>query len=177
MSEYIYDPSILLDVLLGKLQLKNDFALARRLEVAPATVSYIRRNRRNITATMLIRMHEVSGISVRELRDLMGDRRTKYRLAEVAWTDGERALRLGRSPAVTGQIGQQEGGGMTPQQASDVLRATAQHAITRAEYLYGIGHAPLAVEVIKEALIVNEAANTKPEVARWMSLTDSQNRG
>jgi hypothetical protein len=32
---------------------------------------------------MLIRMHEVSTMSVRELRDLMGDRRTKYRLSDA----------------------------------------------------------------------------------------------
>jgi hypothetical protein len=28
-------------------------------------------------------MHEVSSLSVRELRDLMGDRRTKYRLSDA----------------------------------------------------------------------------------------------
>jgi hypothetical protein len=28
-------------------------------------------------------MHEVSTMSVRELRDLMGDRRTKYRLSDA----------------------------------------------------------------------------------------------
>jgi hypothetical protein len=114
---------------------------------------------------MLIRMHEVSGLSIRDLRDLMGDRRAKYRLPGTAWSDEERAERLGLVPSVLGQIGRQEGGGMTPQQASEVLRATAQHAIGRAEYLYGINNAPRAVEAIKEALIVNEAANTKLEAA------------
>jgi len=32
---------------------------------------------------MLIRMHEVTELSIRELRDLMGDRRTKYRISDV----------------------------------------------------------------------------------------------
>ena len=32
---------------------------------------------------MLIRMHEVSDLSVRELRDLMGDRRNKLRISDV----------------------------------------------------------------------------------------------
>jgi hypothetical protein len=36
-----------------------------------------------VGASMLIRMHEVSTMSVRELRDLMGDRRTKYRLSDA----------------------------------------------------------------------------------------------
>jgi Sec-independent protein translocase protein TatA len=28
-------------------------------------------------------MHEVTGMSIRDLRDLMGDRRTKYRLSDA----------------------------------------------------------------------------------------------
>ena len=32
---------------------------------------------------MLIRMHEVSNMDIRELRELMGDRRTKYRLSDA----------------------------------------------------------------------------------------------
>jgi len=34
-------------------------------------------------ASLLIRMHEVTGMSIRDLRDLMGDRRTKYRLSDA----------------------------------------------------------------------------------------------
>jgi hypothetical protein len=36
-----------------------------------------------VGASLLIRMHEVTGMSIRELRDLMGDRRTKYRLSDA----------------------------------------------------------------------------------------------
>lgn len=75
-----YDPNNLLNVLIGKLQLKNDAALSRALEVAPPVLSKIRHFRLPVGASMLIRMHEVSGLSIRDLRDLMGDRRTKYRL-------------------------------------------------------------------------------------------------
>jgi hypothetical protein len=32
---------------------------------------------------MLIRMHEVTDLSIRELRDLMGDRRAKYRISDI----------------------------------------------------------------------------------------------
>ena len=46
---------------------------------------------------------------------------------------------------------------MTPLQANEVLRATADHAISYAQFLYGIANAPRAVELIKEALIVDEA--------------------
>jgi hypothetical protein len=65
------------------LNLKNDAALSRALEVAPPVISKIRHRRLPVGASMLIRMHEVSTMSVRELRDLMGDRRTKYRLSDA----------------------------------------------------------------------------------------------
>ncbi|MES2536134.1 MAG: hypothetical protein V4632_09710 [Pseudomonadota bacterium] len=76
-----YNPNHLLDTLIEKLHLKNDAALCRALEVAPPVISKIRHRRLPVGASMLIRMHEVSTMSVRELRDLMGDRRTKYRLS------------------------------------------------------------------------------------------------
>lgn len=76
-----YDPNRLLDTLLEKLQLKNDAALSRALEVAPPVISKIRHRRLPVGASMLIRMHEISDLSIRELRELMGDRRQKYRIS------------------------------------------------------------------------------------------------
>jgi plasmid maintenance system antidote protein VapI len=73
-----YNPNHLLDILIEKLRLKNDAALSRALEVAPQVISKIRHHRLAIGATLLIRMHEVSDISIRELRNLMGDRRAKF---------------------------------------------------------------------------------------------------
>lgn len=78
-----YDPNRLLDTLLEKMHLKNDAALSRALEVAPPVISKIRHRRLPVGASLLIRMHEVSEMSIRDLRDLMGDRRTKYRLSDV----------------------------------------------------------------------------------------------
>jgi len=78
-----YDPNHLLDAMLQRLQLKNDAALSRALEVAPPVISKIRHRRLPVGASMLIRMHEVSKFSVAELRDLLGDRRQKYRLSTV----------------------------------------------------------------------------------------------
>jgi hypothetical protein len=76
-----YDPNNLLDSLLGKLNLKNDAALSRALEVAPPVISKIRHRRLPVGASLLIRMHEVSNLSIRELRALMGDRRNKFRVS------------------------------------------------------------------------------------------------
>jgi plasmid maintenance system antidote protein VapI len=66
-----YNPNRVLDAIIEKLQLKNDAALSRVLEVAPPVISKIRHNTLPIGATILIRMHEVSDFSIRELRELM----------------------------------------------------------------------------------------------------------
>lgn len=76
-----YDPNYLLDDIAHKLQLKNDAALARTLEVTAPMISKVRNFRLPVGASLLIRMHEVTGLRVRELQDMMGDRRTKYRLS------------------------------------------------------------------------------------------------
>jgi len=70
-DEIIYDPNAVLDAIIEKLQLKNDAALSRALEVAPPVISKIRHCTLPIGATILLRMHEVSDFSIRELRALM----------------------------------------------------------------------------------------------------------
>lgn len=77
-----YDPNHLLDSLIEKLKLKNDAALSRALEVAPPVISKIRHRRLPVGASLLIRMHEVSGLSIQDLRVLMGDRREKFRISD-----------------------------------------------------------------------------------------------
>jgi hypothetical protein len=67
----VYDPNRVLDAIINKLKLKNDAALSRLLEVAPPVISKIRHNTLPIGATILLRMHEVSDFSIRELRALM----------------------------------------------------------------------------------------------------------
>ena len=82
-SQDSYNPSRLLDTLRERMQLKNDAALSRALEVAPPVISKIRHRALPVGASMLIRMHEVTDLSIRELRDLMGDRRAKYRISDI----------------------------------------------------------------------------------------------
>jgi hypothetical protein len=67
----VYDPNRVLDAIIQKLRLKNDAALSKALEVAPPVISKIRHNTLPIGATILLRMHEVSEFSIRELRALM----------------------------------------------------------------------------------------------------------
>lgn len=78
-----YNPDRLLDVLCENLRLKNDAALSRMLEVAPPIISKIRHRRLPVGAALLIRMHEVTGLKIIDLRYLLGDRRTKFRISDV----------------------------------------------------------------------------------------------
>lgn len=78
-----FDPDALLNFIIVKQNLKNDAALARALEVAPPVISKIRHRRLPVGASLLIRMHEMTDLSIRELRNLMGDRRAVQRVGTV----------------------------------------------------------------------------------------------
>lgn len=81
-DEINYDPDTLLDAIIKQLHLKNDAALSRALEVAPPVISKIRHRRLPIGASLLIRMNEVTELSIKDLRGLMGDRRAKFRISD-----------------------------------------------------------------------------------------------
>lgn len=83
VDEREYNPDRLLDALIDHLKLKNDAALSRALEVAPPVISKIRHRRLPVGAALLIRMHEVSELTIRDLRYLLGDRRQKFRISDV----------------------------------------------------------------------------------------------
>jgi transcriptional regulator with XRE-family HTH domain len=68
-----YSPNYLPDFVIARLDLKNDAALARKLGITPPALSRIRHGKFPIGATLLIAMHEETGMKVRELRSLMGD--------------------------------------------------------------------------------------------------------
>lgn len=78
-----YDPGRLLDALQTELRLRSDAALARTLEVPTPLVRLVRAREIPVTPELLIRAEEVSGWSGRLLRDIMGDRRRKFRFDEV----------------------------------------------------------------------------------------------
>lgn len=80
-GEREYNPDRLLDALIDHLKLKNDAALSRALEVAPPVISKIRHRRLPVSAALLIRMHEVSDLTIQDLKYLLGDRRQKFRIS------------------------------------------------------------------------------------------------
>jgi plasmid maintenance system antidote protein VapI len=63
--------SALLDAVIKKLNLKHDAALSRRLSVNPAVISKIRNGRADVRAYLVIRMHEETGLSIKELRSYL----------------------------------------------------------------------------------------------------------
>ncbi|MFZ6720614.1 hypothetical protein [Undibacterium sp. Ji49W] len=82
-DKFKYDPNHLFDTLIKRLHLKNDAALSRLLDVAPPVISKIRHHRLPIGASLMISMHEASGLSIKELRALMGDKRENFRITDL----------------------------------------------------------------------------------------------
>lgn len=72
----------MLDALLRRLELANDDALCAELHVAPFVIARVRSGQSPVPPSLLIRINELSGINVRELRHLMGDRRSEYRMGD-----------------------------------------------------------------------------------------------
>lgn len=75
-----YHPERVLDQVSEKLGLSNDVALARALKIAAPLLDRIRHGQTPLRASILLRINEVSGLSMAELRSLMGDRRSKFRM-------------------------------------------------------------------------------------------------
>ena len=97
-----FDPNKLLDTVIEKLNLKNDAALSRKLEVRPPVISKIRHRRLPVGASLLIRMHEVTGLNIKELRLLMSTSGDQNKDGESA-----RPISTGRT---TRSLGQQRDG-------------------------------------------------------------------
>jgi len=75
-----YNPERLLDAVTAILNVKNDAALARALEVAGPVIHRIRRRHTPVRASILMRMQDASGIPIGELRAILGDKRKTFRM-------------------------------------------------------------------------------------------------
>ena len=67
ISQPQYDPDKLLDFLRTKMKLKNDTALSRALEEKAHHISKIRPCHLGVGASILIRMHGVSAMTIADL--------------------------------------------------------------------------------------------------------------
>jgi hypothetical protein len=73
-----YRPNTLIDKLAGDLNCKNDAALAKRLKIPGSVISRLRHKKIAISAQILLRIHENTEFSIRELRRIMGDTRKLF---------------------------------------------------------------------------------------------------
>jgi hypothetical protein len=80
LASAAYSPNRLLDALLQRLGLRSDNALSRKLKVARRVITNIRCGRLPVGASLLLWMEEATGITIAELRRMLGDRRAKVRL-------------------------------------------------------------------------------------------------
>ena len=84
-----YDSNHLLDSILDKLHLPDDAALCDALDVDESVISDLRELRREVDAALLIRMHELTDVSIVGLRNILGDRRRKARFAAEQEQQGQ----------------------------------------------------------------------------------------
>jgi len=75
-----YNPNQLLDTLIARLHLKNDAGLSRALDVARPILGGIRHGTLGVGVWLLQRMAEISDLSISDLRQLMGDQRSRLRV-------------------------------------------------------------------------------------------------
>lgn len=78
MNINTYNPSHLIDSVKQGLRLDSDRALCEALRISPPSLSKIRNKQIPVGGSVLIKMHEKTGISIRKLRALMGDNRINF---------------------------------------------------------------------------------------------------
>lgn len=76
-----YDPELLLNSLMERMHLTAESELAKRLRMDKRLLGQIRERRLQISGSMLIQMQEASGITIAELRRILGDKRSRSRMA------------------------------------------------------------------------------------------------
>jgi hypothetical protein len=82
-----YDPNPLLDAIRSRLKIRSDASLSRVLGVAPPVISKIRHRKLPIGASLLIRMHDATELSIKDLRELMGDFRNKFSSYDLLFSE------------------------------------------------------------------------------------------
>lgn len=67
-----YRPNHLLDICMERLGVKTDAALCKILGVAPPVISKVRHKVLMVGNSLLLALHDETGLSADELRELMG---------------------------------------------------------------------------------------------------------
>lgn len=77
-SASLYSPEKLIDRLCTAVGARSYSALGRVIDVSPSVLSKVRHRRLAVSSEILLRMHEKTGIPIRELRRWMGDNRRYF---------------------------------------------------------------------------------------------------
>lgn len=104
-----YQPSRLFDAIRKNCALKTDSELAVLLGIGNGQICKVRHGSQPLSGQLLLRIHEVTGIEIRQLKMLMGDRRSRQRPSRARWTNGE-AWR-GNAASLAGEDGDDACGG------------------------------------------------------------------
>jgi len=76
MQNPLSDPvNRLFDKLLSDHLLETDAALARHIGMSPAVISRLRHGVYSLSAAQIIRIHEATGLSIREIKEILAERR------------------------------------------------------------------------------------------------------
>lgn len=62
----------MLDALMLSLKVTTDAALSRKLMVPPPVISKLRNNKIGVSAGLLVRIHDVTGMSINKVRTMLG---------------------------------------------------------------------------------------------------------
>jgi transcriptional regulator with XRE-family HTH domain len=66
-----HDTAYFLDFVIAYMGLRNDADLGRLIAAGPSHICLIRQGRLSVSATLLVRIHDATGIGIRELRKLL----------------------------------------------------------------------------------------------------------
>jgi DNA-binding Xre family transcriptional regulator len=73
-----YQPEVFLDKIAKKLKINSDRELSRVLGIPSSVVSKIRHKSIPISANHLLAIHDISDLSIKKLRQMMGDNRKLF---------------------------------------------------------------------------------------------------
>jgi hypothetical protein len=62
----------MLDALMANLKVTSDAALSRKRMVPPPVISKLRNNKIGVSAGLLVRIHDVTGMSINKVRAMLG---------------------------------------------------------------------------------------------------------
>jgi Spy/CpxP family protein refolding chaperone len=82
-----YMPSRLFDLICKQHELKTDRELAHLLGIGSPQTCRVRHRLQPLSGQLLIRIHEVTGMQIQQLKVLMGDRRSQHRTSRAKLGD------------------------------------------------------------------------------------------